>query len=258
MNNLINRDILSNFKNKLIKNLKVFYQLIKLCSKKPTKRQCIVLFSSNGLIALFFVMVCVSHFSDYHKLKNNHPVHFETTNKVVRKPNIKIQIQSPENTRKRDDKKLYAQLNQLEKSSNKQMQALRIQLQIMQSRFSSLASQDDIEKLQKTVSKPNGMLLGKMNNLQNSVQKIVQQTAKKTWVDPTTVQKYFHLVAVQGFSDGMRTIIDVDGNQTTLSKNEICPVCRGWVLQKMSFANQSAVFSKQKNAQTIYVKLRTN
>ena len=153
---------------------------------------------------------------------------------------------------------LQNQLDRLKQSSSKKMQALQVELQIMQSRISLLASKNDVQKLQQTVSEPNSTLLGKMNNLQDSVQKVIAQTAEKTWVDPTTVQKYFRLVAVQGFSDGMRAIIDIDGNQTTLTTNEICPACRGWVLQKMSFANQSAVFSKQTDSRVFYVKLQGN
>ncbi|MDP1574339.1 MAG: hypothetical protein Q8L78_05360 [Coxiellaceae bacterium] len=260
MNNLINRDTLLNIKYQAVEKIRNYYTFIKLQAQNLNKRQRVVLFSCVGLIILLVLVFSFIYSSHHVKSKTNYPVHFETLQKTIQKPKIATQpVSSVVNSvEKNNDDKLQVGLNKLETSSNKQMQALQIELQIMQSRLTSLASQDDIQKLQQTVSKPNQMLLGKMNSLQNSVQKVVAQTAKKTWVDPVTVQKYFHLVAVQGFSDGMRTIIDVDGNQTALSKNEICPVCRGWVLQHMNFSNQSAVFSKQSAQQTLYVKLQTN
>ena len=260
MSKLINRNIFLNIKYKAIEKIGNFYAVIKLQYQKLNKRQCVIFFSCAWLIILLFLAFTISCSPHHLKSKTNFRVHFETVKKIIKKSKISKRLPSSvfNSAEKNNDEKLQTGINNLEKSSSKQMQAMQVELQIMQSRLTSLASQDDIQKLQQTVSKPNQMLLGKMNILQSSVQKIVAQTAKKTWVDPVTVQKYFHLVAVQGFSDGMRTIIDVDGNQTALSKNEICPVCRGWVLQHMNFSNQSAVFSKQAAQKTLYVKLQTN
>ena len=151
---------------------------------------------------------------------------------------------------------LQLQLKEIQDNTNTQLMALKQQLSTLQSGISTVASQNDVEQLQATLATPNPMLLGKVDTLQTSIQKIIQQTAKVQFVDPHTVGKYFQLVAVQGFSDGMRAIIDVNGNQTTLSVNEVCPACRGWTLTSMDFSNQTATFEKNDGLQDQYVKLQ--
>ena len=253
---LINEDALLKIKNFLYKNIKFLYRWIKPNFKK---RYFVALLSAFLFSFLTLILFFGFHNSyKHHELQNNYAVRFEKPEVKIQKQSSNIQPLNIVNDKKSDEKILQNQLDRLKQSSSKKMQALQVELQIMQSRISLLASKNDVQKLQQTVSEPNSTLLGKMNNLQDSVQKVIAQTAEKTWVDPTTVQKYFRLVAVQGFSDGMRAIIDIDGNQTTLTTNEICPACRGWVLQKMSFANQSAVFSKQTDSRVFYVKLQGN
>jgi len=255
MKKFVTKASLQRAKYQIINKSHFAYQFCKVRYQRLNKRQRIVLFSGVGLIALFLIVLGISQSANKVKSKTDYPVNFETQAlKSKDNSSSDLTVVKPSN----DSQQLQAQLNQLKSSSSEQMQALQAQLQSMQSSMSSLASQQDVQQLQQSVSKPNQALLGKVDNLQDSVKQIVEQTAKKTWVDPSQVQKYFRLVAVQGFSDGMRTIIDVDGNQTTLSSNEICPACRGWVLQNMDFANQSAVFSKQTNGQTLYVKLQAN
>lgn len=256
MMKLINEDTVLKIKCLLESKIKFLYQWA-----RPyfNKRYFIALLSV--FLFSFFILILFFGFHNSYKhneLQNNYAVRFEAPEIKIQKQPSNIQPLNIVSDKKSDEKILQNQLNQLKQSSSKKMQALQVELQIMQSRISLLASKNDVQKLQETVSEPNSTLLGKMNNLQDSVQKVIAQTAEKTWVDPSTVQKYFRLVAVQGFSDGMRAIIDIDGNQTTLTANEICPACRGWVLQKMSFSNQSAVFSKQTDSHTFYVKLQGN
>ncbi|PIQ43234.1 MAG: hypothetical protein COV52_01835 [Gammaproteobacteria bacterium CG11_big_fil_rev_8_21_14_0_20_46_22] len=258
MKKLFNRDTLRKMKYQVSTKSKTAYQFGKARYQKLNKKQRIALFSGVGLIALFLIVLGVSSPANKPKPKSDYPVNFETKAQVNPQADQKPALLSVANSNQSNNAELRAELNSLKASSSEQLQALQSQLQSMQSNMGSLASQQDIQQLQQSVSAPNKTLLGKVDNLQGSVQEIIKQTAKKTWVDPQTVNKYFRLVAVQGFSDGMRAIIDVDGNQATLSSNEICPACRGWTLQKMDFANQSAVFSKQGNKQTLYVKLQAN
>lgn len=150
-------------------------------------------------------------------------------------------------------------VKQLTANTDRHYAMLHTQLQTMQTRIDALlASQQSITAWQHTLPQPNSVLLHKLDRVTQAVQALITQTASTTWVDPKTVEQYFRLVAIQGFSDGMRAIVDVDGNQTTLSLHEHCPACRGWVLQTMDFANQSAVFTKHAHHQQFYVRLHVN
>ncbi len=236
------------------------YQLSKITYQKINKKQRIVLsIIVVGLILLLFIVIGLSSGTDIVKKptsKNSYPVHFET--QPLSKPQNKITVDPENSNLAANNVKFQAQLDQLKAFSNAQYAAVKGQLQAIQSSMSSLASQQDVQQLKQTVSAPDEQLLGKVNSLQSSVQKIIKQTKKKTWATPQSVERYFRLVAVQGFSDGMRAIIDVNGNQTTLSVKQICPACRGWELQSMNFTNQSAVFSKHVDNQILYVKLQAN
>ncbi len=143
--------------------------------------------------------------------------------------------------------KIQGELNQVKMSSDQEFDSLKKQLDAVESSISTLASENEVQQLQNAVTQPNPTLLGKVDTLQTSVQKIIQQTAKVKFVSPQRVEGTFRLVAIQGFSDGMRAIVSVKGNELALSPNEIAPACQGWVLKSMSFANQSAVFQHSAN-----------
>jgi len=148
------------------------------------------------------------------------------------------------------------ELNHFKAFLSAQLHVVQSQLQSVQSHMRSLASQQAIQQLQQTMAQPNTQLQGQMSHLQQSIEKMTQHTVQKTWMTPKSVERYFRLVAIQGFSDGMHAIIEVDGHQTALSAQQICPVCRGWVLQRMNFAAQNAVFSKHIGSRILYVKLQ--
>jgi flagellar basal body-associated protein FliL len=259
MKKYLHPDTLRKLKYRASMKGKITYQFCKACYQKLNKKQRTVLFSSNGLIALLLIVFGSSSiFVSNSQPKTDYPVKFETKAAVKQQAHQIVSRLKVESASQNNNAKLQAELNSLKVSSSAELQALRSQLQSMQSDIGSLASQQNIQQLQQAVAKPNKALLGKIDTIQNSVQTIIKQTAKKIWVNPQTIRQYFRLVAVQGFSDGMRAIIDVDGNQATLSVNETCPACRGWALQSMDFANQTAVFSKQANHQTLYVRLHAN
>lgn len=226
------------------------YTLIKHILYKLTKKQRIALLLSLGVIVLVLVLSSVlfsTHKKEGGRGTQAYPITFETQAKSAALP-------AANDTHEQ----LASQLSTLQDTTNQQYQGVKDQLQAIQGNLGSLASQHDVKQLQQSIQIPNTQLLGAVDNLQQSVQQIVRQTAKKVWVDPKTVEHYFRLVAVQGFSDGMRAIIDVDGNQTVLSENQPCPVCRGWVLKSMDFTNQSAIFTKKEKDQISYVKLQAN
>lgn len=262
---LISKEALLKIKHQLISQSKTVYEFAKAYYQKLNKRQRIVLFSGVGVIALLLISLSFIHSPTKitkiktAKAKTDYPV-FET--KAITTPIAKHVSQLSNNIPSMNNQDSYStllvQLDQIKSLYSQQLKSVQDELQRLQSNMSSLASQQDVDALQQTVAEPNKALLGKVDHLQNSVQIIIKQTAQKTWVNPKSVEQYFKLVAVQGFSDGMRAIIDVDGNQTVLSSQEICPVCRGWILQTMDFANQNAVFTKTVNGQQFYVKLAAN
>lgn len=150
------------------------------------------------------------------------------------------------------------QIKELSEITNEKIYALQSQLQHIEDNLNRLASHDDIQQLQNELTQPNQFVTSKLNNLQNTIKKIADQTAQKTWIDPKKIEHYFHLVAIQGFSDGMRAIIDIDENQATLGFQETCPACHGWVLKTMNFQQQSAIFYKRRAHQILYVQLHAN
>jgi mRNA-degrading endonuclease HigB of HigAB toxin-antitoxin module len=255
MKKLLNKEAFNKLKYQLTTSTKSAYYAIKTRYQKLSKRQRIILFSGVGLVVVLAVALNVDHHSKKITPGSAYPVNFETQSHATEQSSVQT-VRPSVQTRQ-----LQSQLDQVKQNSSEQYDAMRTQLQSIQSNMSSFASKQGMQQLQQVVSKPNKTLLGKMNNLQSSVKQIVKQTAKKTWVSPQSIEKYFRLVAVQGFSDGMRAIIDVDGNQTTLSQQAVCPACRGWILQSMNFANQSAVFAKQAKTQKnqqLFVKLQAN
>lgn len=232
------------------------YQSIRSLYHKMDKRQKITYLCLIGMLLLGFLMVIFIHHSPHHDreaIKTDYSISFET------KPVSSTDKQSTEMKSLSDKhEQLAAQLSQLTDVSSVQYKNVKNQLETLQIGMASLASQQDVKQLQQIVQTPNTQLMGAVDNLQQSVKQIVKQVAKKVWVEPKTVERYFQLVAVQGFSDGMRVIIDVDGNQTVLSQKQVCPVCRGWTVKSMDFTNQSAVFTKKEENQILYVKLQAN
>lgn len=73
----------------------------------------------------------------------------------------------------------------------------------------------------------------------------LQSTHSPKAIPPKTIERFFTLAAVQGFSDGLRAIIDIDGHQTALAIGDSCAACHGWRLKKLDFASQSAIFVNQ-------------
>ena len=130
---------------------------------------------------------------------------------------------------------------------HKDLSNLTEEIQHLQQSMARLSAkrQDSLNALQHSLTLPNPTILGKVDNLQQTVHQIVSAHHKKLIVPARTVENYFELVAVQGFSDGMRAIIEVDGNQTTLGINEVCPACRGWTLKSMDFTKQRATFENK-------------
>lgn len=261
MKNIINKQRLNNIKHILLMKANTVYSVAKKYYQQLNQRQRKILLSSVGVGIMLFLLVILALCHSSHKTttKMHHPVYFETKLSSI-KPSVNLPISKITLPVVKDQHTLEmtSQFNQLKTAASQQYNRLDTQLHAIQSDMAALASQHDIAQLQQAVTHPNHTLLTKVTRLQYTLQKIAKRTTKKMWMTPNTVERYFRLVAVQGFSDGMRAIIDVNGHQTVLSPHEICPACRGWVLQHMDFANQSAVFSKQGNKQTFYVTLRAN
>ena len=194
----------------------VYYKLKLSYQHCPSKKR-VVLFVSAPLILLLIIYVGISLSSQ------QETVHY------------RVNFTRPHPAPPPNDKKLELKVAQLQNNTGKQFQQLQNNLMNMNHLLNTLASKQP-------VTIPNPTILGKVDKLQDDVSTIIAQHQKKVFVNPQTVANHFQLVAIQGFSDGMRAIIDVDGNQTTLGIKESCPVCRGWVIQSMDFTKQSAVF----------------
>jgi hypothetical protein len=218
MKNRMNKEILQKIKFHIITKMNSAYQFTNFYYQKLNKRQRRVL-SAIGFILLLVVLMAVGSLFIKHQSNADYPVQFQT--KATVKNVLPSKPSSP--TVVGNDMKLQNQLDALKVSSSQQFQAMQEQLQMIQSSLSSLPSFQDIQQWQLQSDEPNKALLNKVSDLQNTMQKIVKQTAEKIWVNPKVVEKYFRLIAVQGFSDGMRAIVDIDGNQTTLSVHELCP-----------------------------------
>lgn len=234
MNNLVNQEHVSRLKEKLKKN----YRTLNWFQKAS-------LFVGGGLSGLLLISLMFNT----NNMTKAKAVKFESI-PTVNKTTIQNSVKQIPNL---DFIKLQNQLLDLKQSSDTEFNLLKNQLASMQTSMSSLASQSDLNQLQNSISQPNPALLSKVDDLQLSVEKVIQQTAKVKFVNPRTVAKQFKLVAVQGFSDGMRAIIDINGNPIALSLNQTCSACHGWILKKMNFSNQTAVFAKGKN---LFVKLQ--
>ena len=253
----INKEAIHKIQQQIMQKIKSAYQLAQSMYQKSDKRQRGVLLIIGAVIPLLLLMILSSAAEKGFRQKSAHPIQFETQATYPHPATVAAQaplqpVTSTNNTH------LQKELDQLKAVSHAQYSSVNDQLQAIQLGLSNLASQQDMQQLQKTVAQPDTKLQRQMSHLQQSIERIAQQTEQKTWVNPKSVEPYFRLVAVQGFSDGMRAIIDIDGNQTTLSIKQICPACRSWVLQSMNFAQQQAVFSKQVGNHMLYVKLRAN
>ncbi len=252
MKHNINKENLSRLLEQVGLKLKKIYHFLKSHLLKINSCLFIPLFA----ITFFIVVISITIYNNKkHDVNATHPVKFEIHTPIKIHPSLQQNINTDN---ARHIAQLQKQLADVEANSAQYYQTINVKLQQLQSTMTRLASQHEVKQLQQQFNQPNPTLLGKVNSLQGWVQEILQQTAVKRWVDPSVVGRYFHLAAVQGFSDGMRAIIDVDGNQTALSVNEICPACRGWRLKSMDFSNQSAVFYKNHNNMLFLVKLQAN
>ena len=194
-----------------------------------------------------------------HSDKRQVPVHFETAPVLpVKSVNTNAQVSVKPSVPVPTVDQLQAEIKQMHADLEVSNQNMGRAMEMIQSHLTVLPSSNDIATLQANLSKPDQEITHTLDTINQSVNQIVAQTAQKSWVDPSTVQAYFQLVAVQGFSDGMRAVIDVDGHQMTLSDDEICPACRGWQLDHMDFSTQTAVFKKQVDNKTLFVSLRAN
>ena len=248
-------------KTHIIQNAQKTYLFFRRYVKKLNKRQ-----RKLALILLctgFFGLLLMSALSIVFKQPKKSKAHIAFQTHIARQPQTQTMqtVETALAEKERLNQALQAQVDSLKTASSNQFQTLNLQLQRIQQALSNVASQDDVVQLQQSAQKPNPALLDKMDDLQTTLKKMATQTAQKHWVNPKTVERYFRLIAIQGFSDGLRAIIDVNGHQTTLTQHEPCPACRGWVLVHMDFANQNAVFVKQTQNpqnQRLYVKLQTN
>ncbi len=255
MKKLINKHALLKLKKRIIIKTIIICRFTKRKYQQLSKKKRLLLFTATALFILLMISILAAGNNSSQTDKTKQQTNFEAKSK-------KTQIENKTNlTNANNDAEsinLQSQIQQANLQASHQYDSINAQLNKIQDNMNALASQNDFQQLQQTISKPNQTMLGKVDGLQSSIQKIIQQTAKKTWVKPETVERYFRLIAIQGFSDGMRAIIDIDGNQTTLSTNEICPACRGWILKSMNFSNQSAIFGKKTQDQTLYVNLQAN
>lgn len=241
----INKEKLEKIKNLALEHIKTAarWSRREYLKNKPRHR---------AALAVLAVCLCAASMKIFTHNSANYPVHFDTNPMLMKK----LPVLMPASTVNTAMTAVWReQLEELKAASEQQYQAVHEQLQDIRSNMAVLASQDDVQQLQQTVADPDSALLGKVDHLQDSVQKILKQSKGKQWVNASVVERYFRLVAVQGFSDGMRAIIDVDGNEAALSKNEICPACHGWTLRRMDFSEQTAVFFKKINSSDYFVKL---
>lgn len=244
------KNFISEFQLDRFKKLITFYSK-RVKHTKINKYQ----FISCLLLALALMGALIYEFGKQ-KESVQHFVNFERAPKAV--ANKFRTIHQVDEAGARKIAHLQAQLNKMKEELSAYFQAMNAKLQNVRSNMDRLASQQDVKQLQQQLARPNQVLLGKVNSIQGWVQRILQQASEKHWVGPQAVQHYFQLAAVQGFSDGMRAIIDIDGNQTALSVNETCPACCGWTLKSMDFSNQTAIFYKEKNNVLFLVKLDAN
>ena len=230
--------------------------------KKLTKHQRLLIASVVSILLIVIITLSTFHTSKKDSSNKSGAISFDTSIPIRHySKNPKMLLKQTDTFQPKpspEEPAITNQIKALQSTSDEKINALQSQLQTIQNNLSRLASQGDMQQLQATLSQPNQVVTSKLNYLQRAIQKIADQTAKKTWVDPKKVERYFHLVAIQGFSDGMRAIIDVNSNQTTLSINELCPACRGWILKTMNFEQQSAVFYKKCAHQIFYVQLHAN
>lgn len=230
-------------KESLVNNIKLTYTKAIGYYQKLNKPQRIVLFLGAGLIALLLIiLIATSHSTP----KEKHTVQFATAKMQTGNKPSSPKLTLIEKTQ------LKYELAAIKESANQHYAAVNAQLRAVQSGLSNVASQESLNQIKQQIAKPNTQLMNKVSGMQLSLKKIEQQTQHKIFVSPKVVEGYFQLIAIQVFSDGMKAIIGIDNHQAILGANEVCPACRGWALQSMDFANQSAVF---KNAHDQYVKL---
>lgn len=240
---------------KLINGIKILVHFIQLNLQQKHPKRWLRWMLLFVLIVLIVILVSYHITKKHYHLKFDNVVPVQSKNHFIQQATI-VSSQSPQAV---NQSQLQTALDQLKINDQQQRQALVLALNQMQAKIKSLASQQDLANLQQAIHAPNQKLLGQMQAVKDALQQVVQQTAQKDWVKPGQVTRYFRLVAIQGFSDGLRAIIDVDGNQAALSLHEVCPVCRGWVLDQMNFSHQSAVFMKTlNNHQKLFVKLQAN
>lgn len=248
--------------NRLIDRFRQLNCAIKWVLRKQSKASLIWLLVSVGLLSIAMGIIFLSYewMISHRYVKKQATAHFETAPQVIIKANTASPIQPL--AKPKDLVPTTAQLQSEIQSIRADLETSNIGMQkavqMIQTHLTTLPSNTDIAALQANLSKPDQQIASTLDTINHSVNEVVAQTAQKTWVDPKTVEAYFQLVAVQGFSDGMRAVIDVDGHEMTLSVNEECPACRGWQLDQMDFAGQTAVFEKKSGDKTLFVTLRAN
>lgn len=247
--------------NSVMGRLRQLSFAIKMVFKNRSKKSLIWLLTSVGLMSILTGIIFLFHelMASYH-IKKQAPIHFETAPSVIIKTQVAAKIQplvKPKDLEPTTEQ-LQSEIQSIRADLEISNAGMQKAVQMIQTHLTTLPSNTDIEALQANLSKPDEQIANTLDTINHSVNEIIAQTAQKTWVDPATVEDYFQLVAVQGFSDGMRAVIDVDGHEMTLSVNEECPVCRGWQLDQMSFAAQTAVFEKKSGDKTLFVTLRAH
>lgn len=248
--------------NKIMRRLQELSCLIKENFSRGSKSfiKLLWVYLGSAIVLIGLVFLSYKLVASHQNIKKQVPIHFEMMPQV----GIKVQTVPPIQAVAKPKylapttEQLQSEIQSIRTDLETSNVGMQKAVQMIQTHLTTLPSNTDIEALQANLSKPDQQIANTLDTINHSVNQIVAQTAQKIWVDPATVKAYFQLVAVQGFSDGMRAVIDVDGHEMTLSISEECPACRGWQLDQMDFAAQTAVFEKKSGDKTLFVTLRAN
>lgn len=234
------------------------FRIAKSFPSRVNKRDIILIFIINIATLIIVASINLNKKSNNIKIPKatqEYPIKFEIKkDRTEKRKPISYQY----NSQKKEIVRLRESLDKWLNFYGKKYGILKNRLQFIESQISRLATEQDIKRLEKILYEPNYKLIGNLEKIQKSIKKIQDKTKNEIWINSKVIEHYFTLAAVQGFSDGLRAIIDVSGNQTALSINQICPACRGWVLKKLNFSNQSAIFFKKLDNKIFYVKLKAN
>ncbi|MCP4475506.1 MAG: hypothetical protein GY821_13270 [Gammaproteobacteria bacterium] len=137
--------------------------------------------------------------------------------------------------------------------------ALQQQLTGLQKAIATLTQQvEAMQTAQQRQYHDQNLTLAQLPQLKILLQQFAQQQTTVQWLKANQLTYYFHLVAVQGFSDGLRAVLDIGGHQTTVAIHESCAACHGWQLQKLDFTHQRALFTKNQHQKKVCVWLTVN